>query len=322
MIAEASRIFFRRTYAFAAALAIVLVVANFLALPALAQPSQIPSTLAGLAPFALLAMASAPSILSGSGGIDLSVAPLMGLVNAILVTRLLGTPLGEPWLAIPIVLGLGLAVGLVNGISVAVLRFPAVIATLCMFFVIGGITLWMLPSPVTAKHNWTDGLSGTTLGVPGGVLTIGLPLLLWAILRRTTFVETLLTIGDNEIAAFTSGVRVAMVRVLAYGLGGMLAAVAGIALTGLVSTADPNLSKPYVLVALAAVAIGGVTLHGGSGGMVGPVLGAVSIYFLSILLSSLHVASTWTNVAYGCALLLALLVNHFVSRHVREGARR
>jgi ribose transport system permease protein len=267
-------------------------------------------------------MASAPSILSGSGGIDLSVAPLMGLINAILVTRLLGTPLGEPWFAIPIVLGLGLAVGLVNGISVAVLRFPAVIATLCMFFVIGGITLWMVPSPVTAKPNWTDGLAGTILGIPGGVVTIGLPLLLWAILRRTTFVETLLTIGDNEIAAFTSGIRVALVRVLAYGLGGMLAAVAGIALTGLVSTADPNLSKPYVLVALAAVAIGGVTLHGGSGGMVGPVLGAVSIYFLSILLSSLHVASTWTNVAYGCALLLALLVNHFVSRHVREGARR
>jgi len=107
------------------------------------------------------------------------------------------------------------------------------------------------------------------------------------------------------------------VRVGAYALGGVFAAAAGIALTGLVHTADANLSGPYVLVALAAVALGGVALSGGAGGMLGPLLGAASIYLLSLLLTSLRVSAEWVNVAYGAALLIAIVGNALIAARRR-----
>ncbi len=310
----------RTSWAFAASLAVILLIANVSASPALASLSEIPSTLAAFAPFAILGMASAPSILSGHGGIDLSVAPTMGIVNAVLVGGLLGTPLGEPWLAIPICLGIGLLIGIINGVSVAVLRFPAVIATLCMYFVLTGITLTLLPTPITAKPNWTDDLAGLVGPVPGALITIGAALLLWGVLRATGFTSNLLATGDNEVAAFTSGVNVTAVRIVAYASGGVLAAVAGIALTALVRTADPNLSGPYILIALAAVAMGGVSLSGGSGGLIGPLLGAACIYLLSLLLTTLRVSAEWVNVAYGGALLVAVVTTATFSR-LKEGPR-
>ena len=104
-------------------------------------------------------MASTPAFLSGGGGIDLSVAPLMGFVNIILVTKLFGHPVGSPWLAIPIVLAIGAAVGAVNGTMIAYLRFPPVITTLGMFFVLSGVNLYLVPNPVTVDAAWTDRLA-------------------------------------------------------------------------------------------------------------------------------------------------------------------
>jgi len=301
------------TWRFAAILVVVLAAVNIVALPSMVGPSGLSSSLAGLAPFALLGMASAPAILSGHGGIDLSVAPLMGLVNVVMVTVFLGTPFESPFISVPILLALGAAVGAINGIAVAVLRFPAVIATLCTYFVLTGITLALVPTPVTAPNSWVDALAGSIAGVPGALLTIAAPLVIWFVLRRTAYVDNLLLVGDNEIAAFTAGVRVVSVRVIAYALGGLFAAVAGIALTALVRTADAALSQPYVLIALAAVAIGGVKLSGGVGGLIGPLMGAGAIFLLSALLTTLRVPATWLSVAYGAALLLALLVNALAS---------
>jgi ribose transport system permease protein len=312
-----------KTWTFAALLSVVLIMANIIVEPKVLSAANLPSTLAAFAPFALLGLASMPSILSGNSGIDLSVAPLMGFVNAVMVTRLLGGPLGDPWFAIPILLTIGLLVGALNGIAVTILRFPAVIATLCSYFVLNGATLLIVPTPVTAPAgNWSEALAGTIWGVPGALFSLAVPILFWLVLRRTTYIRNLLSVGDNEVAAFTSGVRVGVIRVLAYALGGLLAACAGIALTGLVRTADANISQTYILVALAAVAIGGVKLTGGSGGILGPLFGAAAIYFLSVLLTTLLVPSTWINVAYGSALLVALLVNSIGSSSTKKGAAR
>ncbi|MGP3534873.1 ABC transporter permease [Microbacterium sp. RD1] len=303
----------RYPWSFAAVFVVIAIALNIVVLPSVAAVGQIPSTLAAFAPFALLGMASAPSILSGHGGLDLSVAPTMGLINILLVTGIVGGPLASPAVALPVCLLIGLAIGTINGLAVAVLRFPAVIATLCMFFVLSGLSLLLVPTPLTAPPNWTDALATTFGPIPGAALTIGAPLLLWGALRATGYTRVLLAVGDNEVAAYTSGVPVWAVRVSAYALGGLLAAAAGIALTGLVRTADANLSGPYVLVALAAVAIGGVSLAGGSGGMLGPLLGAASIYLLSLLLTSMRVSAEWVNVAYGAALLLAVVGNAALS---------
>jgi ribose transport system permease protein len=286
-----------RPWAFAAALAIFLLVANEIAQPAFASPSQIAPTLATLAPFALAGMACTPAFLSGGGGIDLSVAPLMGLTNIVLVTKLLGHPAGSPWLAIPILLAIGCAVGAFNGVMIAYLRFPPVITTLGTFFVLSGVDLYLVPNPVTLNGAWT-----------GAVLTIGGPLLLWLTLRRTAFVESLLAVGDHDATAFSAGVNVSLVRASAYVVDGLIAAVGGIALTALVRSADAQVFSNYVLVALAAAALGGTNLAGGRGSLIGPLLGAAAIFMLQTLLTAVHGSAYFIEFAYGCALFIAVLL--------------
>lgn len=297
-----------KPYLLALLLSGFLLLTNVIVLPAFAAPSQIAGTLGALAPFVIAGMASTPAVLAGGGGIDLSIAPLLGLVNIVFVTGLAGTRLGSPFIAVPICLAIGAAAGAVNGILIAVLRFPPVIATLCMFFIVGGLDLKLVPTPVTLGSNWTSSLAGSIAGVPGAILTIGLPLLLWFALSRTPFLDTLLAVGDDEAAAYSAGVNVTRVRILAYTLGGLLAAVAGIALTGLIRSADATTPGTYTLIALGAVALGGANLAGGRGGIGGSALGAASIFLLQNVLAALHVSAYWLQVAYGTTLIAAVLI--------------
>jgi ribose transport system permease protein len=141
------RIVTQRPSSFAVGLAVLLLVANVIAQPDFIAPDQIAPTLGTLAPFVIVGMASTLAFLSGGGGIDLSIAPLMGLTNIVLVTVLFGTSFGGPLLAVPILLALGALVGALNGVMVARLRYPPVIATLGTFFVLAGLDLRLVPTP-------------------------------------------------------------------------------------------------------------------------------------------------------------------------------
>jgi ribose transport system permease protein len=190
---------------------------------------------------------------------------------------------------------------------VARLRFPPVIATLGTFFVLSGLDLHLVPDPVTASTNWTNSLAGSVGPIPGAVFTVGVPLILWILLRRTAFVESLLAVGDHDATAFSAGMRVNAVRIAAYGLGGLIAAIGGIALTGLIQSADASVFNDYILAALAAVALGGTNLAGGRGGLFASMTGAVCIFLLENLLTSLHASAYFIQVAYGGVLFVAVL---------------
>lgn len=307
MTARLARIAARRPSSFAVGLAVLLLIANVIAQPDFIAPSQIAPTLGTLAPFVIVGMASTLAFLSGGGGIDLSIAPLMGLTNIVLVTVLFGTSFGGPVLAVPILLALGALVGAINGVMVARLRYPPVIATLGTFFVLAGLDLRLVPNPVTAGPNWTNHLAGSIGPVPGAVLTMGVPLLLWLGLRRTPYVQSLLAVGDHDATAFSAGMDVNAVRISAYALGGLIAAVGGIALTGLVRSADAQVFNNYILIALAAVALGGTNLAGGRGGLFPSMMGATCIFLLENLLTSLHASAYFIEVAYGGVLFVAVL---------------
>ena len=307
MSARVLRIMSQRPASFAVALAVLLLIANIVAQPDFIAPDQIAPTLGTMAPFVIVGMASTLAFLSGGGGIDLSIAPLMGLVNIVLVTVFFGTTFGSPLLAVPILLALGALVGAINGVMVARLRYPPVIATLGTFFVLAGLDLRLVPNPVTAGDNWTNHLADSIGPVPGAVLTIGLPLLLWIGLRRTPYVQSLLAVGDQDATAFSAGMDVNAVRISAYALGGLIAAVGGIALTGLVRSADAQVFNNYILVALAAVALGGTNLAGGRGGLFPSMMGATCIFLLENLLTSLHASAYFIEVAYGGVLFVAVL---------------
>lgn len=314
MIGKAVHFVSQRPMTVAVVMAVALFIANVIVLPSFVGGGQIAHTLGTLAPLALIGMASTPAFLSGGGGIDLSVAPLMGLINIILVTQLLGTPLGSPVFAVPILLLIGAAIGAFNGVLITRLRFPPVIATLGMFFVISGVNLELVPNPTSTSAQWTADLASSIGPVPGAFITVGVPLLVWFFLRRTAFVDALLAVGDNDASAFSAGVRTDTTRIMAYALGGFVAAIAGIALTGLTQSADATTFKVYVLLALAAVALGGTNLAGGRGGLFATAVGAAAIFLLNNLLGALEVSAQLIQIAYGAVLLLAVVLGGLVAR--------
>jgi ribose transport system permease protein len=295
-----------RSYAAAAVLAAALFVAN-LFVQASFVGSGLTSTLAVLAPFAIVAMATAPSVLVG--GLDLSVGPLLSLSNVLMVAVLLPHGLGAPELSIPILLAIGALVGTISGALIAYVRVPAIITALCALFIVTGVTQQILLNPEQAPPNWTDHLAGKIGPIPGGLVTILVPLAVWFVLRRTPLVRAIMSVGGSAPTAFASGVNVAAVRIAAYAIGGAFAAIAGLALTGLISSADSTLGLQYTLIAFAAVSLGGTPVGGGRGGLVGALLGAICIFLIQNLLSGLNVSATWLNLVYGCVLVGAVILS-------------
>jgi ribose transport system permease protein len=297
-----------RTYLFALLLAFVLLIVNVLLVPRFASPAAWADDLKAFAPLALLAMASTPAILSGGGGLDISVGPLADVITIILIVVLLPTALGSPFVAIPLLLVMGAAVGAINGLIASRLRYPAFISTLCAFLVLYGIGLKLAPRVVTAPRGWTHQLAGNIGPIPGPLLLLVGPLLVWFLLGRTRYLRNLMAVGSSDRAAFSAGVDVATIRVIAYALGGLFAAIAGIAVATLVQSADPNVGLPFALISLASVVMGGTPIGGGRGGLTGSILGAAVIYLVQNLLAALHVSAVWLPAAYGLMLLIGVML--------------
>jgi ribose transport system permease protein len=311
----------RHSYLIALGLAGALLIANVIALPSFISPGNLPGDLGLFAPLALVALASTPAILSGGGGVDISIGPLMNFTSIILVLGLLPHWFGRPEFAIVVVLLIGATIGAINGVLVTVFRYPSVIATLCTFFVLGGANLALAPNPSSAPANWTSHIAGSVGPVPGGLITIGAVLLAWGALQRTALYRTLMAVGANHAAAFSAGVDVTSVRILAYACGGLFAGVAGIALTGLVQSADSSYGTQYALIGLAAVALGGTPLIGGRGGLIGSLAGALTIFLLQNLLQEVHVAVVWVQVVYGALLVGSVALSAMIAgRPQAQGA--
>ncbi|HXW46878.1 MAG TPA: ATP-binding cassette domain-containing protein [Streptosporangiaceae bacterium] len=296
-----------RAWELPAVLAVVLLAANFIAQHSLLSWSAWPITFAELATPALLAMASTPAILGG--GIDISLAPLFTLVSVIIEVALLGHGITSAFVVIPVAVLAGALIGAVNGVLVNYGRYQAVVATLCMNFILSGFALGYAPSPVSGETGWLTDLGSTAGGVPGGLILLAVPLLAWWGLGRTPFVKTLLAVGGSETTAYTAGVNVAAVRTLAYTLGGAIAGLAGVAIVAQLhqAEADSGFVIPFILLALAAVAIGGVSMTGGRGGLLGALLGAAVIFLIENLLGVLGLSSFWSQAVYGATLIAAVV---------------
>jgi ribose transport system permease protein len=269
--------------------------------------------LANFAPMALAAMASTPAIISGGGGFDLSISPLIYLSGEVFIVWLAPHGLGGA-ASVPIVLALGLGIGLLNGLLIILLRVPPVVATLSMYFILIGADLRVVPNAQYLSANWIHELAGSVWVLPGALFTLCFPIVVWFLLGLTPYRRTLYAVGSNDATAFASGVNVALVRVIAYGLGGLFAGVGGLALIALTSSANPSLSSTYTLLAIASVALGGTSLWGGRGGLIGPMLGAASIYLLGNLLITLQVDPSYLQVMYGGMLIFAVILSGVASR--------
>lgn len=292
-------------------LVVVLLVVNLVLTPRMLAPAQLPNTVNLLVPSVLAAMASVPAVMSGRGGIDLSVGPLLGMVDVVLVGVLLPAGLGAAGVAVPVLLVGGAAAGLVSGVIVAWGRLQPVVVTLGGYLVFSGLALVVMPQPTGVSPDWVAWLAGGWFGglVPRSLLLIAVAAATWLVLRRRGVISLMLAVGSEDRAAYTAGVRVRGVVCLTYATGGLFAALAGIGVAVLIQSGDPGIGIQYTLPAIAAVAIGGNPLSGGRGTLLGPVLGAIALFGIQTLLSGAHVSALWIQVVYGLVLLAAICVN-------------
>ena len=304
-----ARLLAERTWIVPAVLTVALLIANVVEQHSFLEWHSWILTFAELATPGLAAMASTPAILGGGGGIDISIAPLFVMASVVVEVMLLGNGVTSAAIVIPAAVLFGAAVGAINGALINYGRYQAVVATLCMNFILSGFALAYAPSPVSGTTGWLTSLGSKVGGVPGGLILLVVPLVVWFLLARTPFVKTLCAVGGSEITAYTAGVNVPMIRTLGYTLGGSIAGLAGIAITAQLhqAEADTGFVTPFILLAIAAVALGGTSLAGGRGGLFGSLLGAVVIFLIENLLGALHISSFWSQAVYGATLIIAVL---------------
>jgi len=307
-----------RIYSWPALIAcLVLLIANEIANPTFIYQDNWQSVLLAAAPFILTALAQTAPVLSGNGGLDLSVGPLAGLVSAVIASTLGRNGITDPVTTIAVALGIGIGSGLINGILVAVARVQPIIATLGTFLIYQGLTLEVLPTAGGVAPPWMHILTGSFLGVPGILYLLVLVGVLWLALGMTAYKRNLMAVGGELRAAYTAGVNVAAVRILAYVIAGLMGAVAGIVFTAVLNSADPTVGVPYTLTSVAAAVLGGVSLMGGRGGFLGAAAGGALLFLIQNLFTVAQVSVFYIQVAYGAILLAALALNA-LSDHLRR----
>ena len=252
-----------------------------------------------------------------TGGIDLSVGSILGLVAILLGVfwKNLGLPL-------PVAIGLGLLVGTlagaVNGLIITRFRVPPLIATLATLALYRGIAEGISQArSVRGYPDWFFVLGqGQVLGVPTQLWILGLVALLAAIvLTYTTWGRATYAIGSNEMAARFSGLKVDMTKLAIYSASGFAAGLAAVIFVSRVSTTRSDMGTGLELDAITAVVMGGTSIFGGRGTIIGTLLGLILIQTLKNGLSLAGIKSDGTIVLIGAALILTILLTNIFQRN-------
>jgi len=269
------------------------------------------------APLAIAAAGETLVVLSR--GFDLSVAGVISLTNVVMAAYPLDGPLGAVE-SLLICLAIGGAIGAVNGYLVAILRLQSIAATLATMIVCQGLALVVLDAPGGTVADFVSyELTDTLIGVvPISGLFVAAVVLLWLFFRRTDTGIALYTVGADETAAQLSGISVVRTRFVAFVAAGMLYGLAGFMLSAQTATGDPNGGNSFLMLTFAAVALGGTSLAGGRGGLVGSVIGAATLMLLQKVLFAGGVSSFYTGIFQGVVLVVAVvfgsIVTHLVER--------
>jgi ribose transport system permease protein len=232
------------------------------------------------------------------GGIDLSVASMMAVcavTAAVLMERIAGVP------AALIVLGVGLAMGLINGALIVLTRVPDIVVTLAMLFVWEGVALLILESPGGAAADWLKQIvRGSVVdGLPKALIVIALCVaVVWWPIRRSKLGLSIYATGSDESAAFRSGVSIGRTKIAAYGVCGLFCAFGGLSLAALTGIGEP-VPGPYLLASVAAVVLGGVVLGGGKGGLLGPIIAVFILRIIRTILTLMAIDPNVTTIIEG-----------------------
>jgi simple sugar transport system permease protein len=263
----------------------------------------------------VLLLALGLTLVITAGEIDLSFPSVIAFSGYLLAYAV--KDLGQPWLGVPLALLGGALVGFVNGFIVAVIGVPSIIATLATQFFWGGLTTGMSGgtsySLRTVDQSWVHTLFvGRIADFPVQFLwALGITALLWLILNRHRFGEHLLFIGDNQSVARVVGIQVERERIKLFTLMGVLGALAAVILTLENKNFFNTQGQGYLLTALAAVFIGGTSIFGGQGTIVGSFAGAFIIIMIEAGLVATGIQGFWVRAVVG-VVFLAAVVFHLV----------
>lgn len=289
---------------------IILVIIVSVLNPDFLEPLNILNLLRQVAINALIAFGMTFVILTG--GIDLSVGSILALSSAFVANLMLAGV--DPILAIIIGCAAGGVMGMVNGLMITKGKMAPFIATLATMTIFRGLTLvYTNGNPITGLG---DSMAfqlfgrGYFLGIPVPAITMAITfIVLWVILHKTPFGRKTYAIGGNEKAAIVSGIKVPRVKIMIYSLAGALSALAGAILTSRLNSAQPTAGTSYELDAIAAVVLGGTSLSGGRGRIVGTLIGALIIGTLNNGLNLLGVSSFYQMVVKGIVIVIAVLID-------------
>ncbi len=304
-------------------LALVGLLVAFFAITKFLQPNYGPAGIQGLAisilPIAFAAVAQAIVVISG--GIDLSVGSVMALAS---VTSAVLMKDQSDLFGVGVVIGvlvLGVVVGAINGGLVVVTKVPDIVVTLAMSFVWAGTALLILNTPGGGAAPWIMSIITGAVGdplLPKSVVVLAVIVgLVWLPLRRSSLGLSLYAIGSHPLAAFRSGVSVGRTKIIAYTLTGFFSALGGLALTATGGVGAP-VPGSYTLQSVAAIVLGGVSLAGGRGGVLGPIIAVIVLALVRTDLFFAGVDPNWSTAIQGAILIGVVMFGSLVAmRKVR-----
>jgi ribose transport system permease protein len=270
-------------------------------------------------PLCFAAMAQAVIVISG--GIDLSIGSLMAVVNVLSAREMVDMGFRQAIaFSVLLIVLTALASGF-TGLVIVLTRVPDIVVTLGMLFVWQGVALWILEIPGGGVPlNFSDlavGDVGST-GIPNAaVVVLAAWLLVWIPLRWLRPGLAIYAVGSNRSSAYLSGINVARTRVGAYMLGGVFTGLAGLALSASSGIGDPNSGATYTLNSVAAVVLGGVSLLGGVGGLIGVIAAAYVLTLSKIILLLRGTDPNYANVYQGALIILVVVIGGLLTRKTK-----
>jgi len=251
------------------------------------------------------------------GGIDLSVGSVISLTTALASTLMIHD--GDVPLGIAACVGMAVAVALVNTLGIVWLRVAPFIMTLATMTMVQGIALAVLPAP---GHPVAAGFTNLSYQQVGPLPLPAIPLIVtvvgaFVVLRVSGFGKHVYATGGNEVVARLSGIRTARIKLAVYLISSLFACLAGLTLTSRMASGDPLVGQPYSLDSVTAAVIGGLSLFGGRGSVMGAFAGAVVLTILSNVLNLQNVSPYYQSILKGAIIIIALSIS-FGRRGTKE----
>lgn len=259
---------------------------------------------------AVLAVASvAQSFVLLIGGIDMSIGSIISM-STIMVALHSGDTTAGVLFSILFAVGIGMVTGLINGIGVVKFQIPAMIITISTQAFLKGVCLILMPSSGGKVNADFVSFMKTRIGVlnPSILFAAFLYLIVFFVLHDTRFGRNVYAIGNGERYAKQSGIRVERNIIIVYVLSGLIAAIAGVLLSARISTGNPLVGDSYAMDSVTAAVVGGISMNGGIGTVVGAFFGAIILTLINNIMNNIGISPYYQYIAKGLILVLSLMI--------------